>query len=201
MSRLSLSKSSLTKQTQQLKRFERFLPALDLKRKQLMMERAKALRERSHTTAAIAALRQEVRQNLPMIANREMELNTLVRVRAVRLDEENLMGTRLPVLLGVDIERQEYGYMTKPHWVDTLVETLVRMLELRVLLALRERRVSVLEEAVRKMTQRVNLFEKVLIPQAQANIKKIRIHLSDAERAAVVRSKIAKNKRRREGLA
>ncbi len=58
-----------------------------------------------------------------------------------------------------------------------------------------------LEEAVRKATQRVNLVEKVLIPRSRAHIKKIRIYLSDEERAAVVRSKIAKKKRAAEGLS
>lgn len=201
MSRLSLSKSSLTKQIRQLQSFERFLPALDLKRKQLMAERAKAIQALAQTAEAIAALRLEVRQNLPMLANREIDLGALVRLRAPQLGEENLMGTRLPVLLGVDLERQAYGYMTRPHWVDPLADALARMLELRARLALDERRVALLEAAVRKVTQRVNLFEKVLIPRAQDNIKRIRIHLSDTERAAVVRSKIAKGKRRREGLA
>ncbi len=54
---------------------------------------------------------------------------------------------------------------------------------------------------MRTVTQRVNLFDKVLIPQTRENIKRIRIALSDAERAAVVRSKIAKKKRAAEGLA
>ncbi|MBK1723925.1 V-type ATP synthase subunit D [Thiocystis violacea] len=200
MARLSLNKSSLTKQTRQLQGFERFLPALDLKRKQLMAERAKALRVRQETEASIAALHQEVRHHLPMIANREMDLKNLVRLRGVRLGEENLMGTRLPLLLGVDLDRQEVGFMSSPHWIDPLVEALAQMIELRVRLALQERRLALLEEAVRKVTQRVNLFEKVLIPRARDNIKRIRIYLSDAERAAVVRSKIAKGKRQREGL-
>lgn len=201
MARLSLSKSSLTKQSRQLQSFERFLPALDLKRKQLMAERAKAIRIRRETQSSILSLRGEVRHHLPMIANREMDLTNLVRLRAVRLGEENVMGTRLPLLLGVDLDRHAYGYMTQPHWVDPLVDALARMLELRAHLALRDRRVTLLEEAVRKVTQRVNLFEKVLIPRSRENIKKIRIYLSDAERAAVVRSKIAKGKRQREGLA
>ncbi|MEM8855996.1 MAG: V-type ATP synthase subunit D, partial [Pseudomonadota bacterium] len=40
-----------------------------------------------------------------------------------------------------------------------------------------------------------NLFDKVLIPTSRANIKKIRIYLSDEEMASVVRSKISKRKR------
>ena len=45
MARLALSKSSLQKERRKLANFERFLPSLDLKRRQLMMERAKATEE------------------------------------------------------------------------------------------------------------------------------------------------------------
>lgn len=201
MARLSLSKSSLTRETRQLQTFERFLPALDLKRKQLMAERAKALAEQERIQDSMLALRDEVQRKLPMLANRDIALDGLVKLRGVRLGQENIMGTRLPLLLGVDLERRDYGFLSRPHWVDRLVDAWSRMLELRARVALQARRVELLEEAVRKVTQRVNLFEKVLIPRTEANIKRIRIALSDAERTAVVRSKIAKGKRLREGLA
>lgn len=201
MARLSLSKSSLARQSRQLQTYERYLPSLDLKRKQLMADRAHAREAQAATREHIKALRAEVRETLPMLANRDIDLEGLVRVREVRLDEENRMGTRLPVLLGIEIDTRDYGCMSHPHWVDALVGRLARMLELQTELALQARRAALLDEAVRKVTQRVNLFEKVLIPRARANIKTIRIALSDAERAAVVRSKIAKGKRQREGLS
>ncbi len=75
------------------------------------------------------------------------------------------------------------------------------MLELRVARQVEQRRLELLDAAVRKVTQRVNLFEKVLIPRSREHIRRIGIALSDAERAAVVRAKIAKGKRAREGLA
>jgi V/A-type H+-transporting ATPase subunit D len=55
--------------------------------------------------------------------------------------------------------------------------------------------------AVRRITQRVNLFEKVLIPQTRENIRRINVYLGDAERAAVVGAKIAKRKREAEAAA
>lgn len=60
--------------------------------------------------------------------------------------------------------------------------------------AVERRRLAALEGAVKAITQRVNLFDKVLIPRASANVRRIRIHLSDAEMASVTRSKIAKRK-------
>jgi len=201
MARISLSKSSLAKQNRDLQTYERYLPSLDLKRKQLIAERAKEVIAEQQTRQTINALRERVRDTLPMLANREIALDDLVQVQGVRLGEENLLGTRLPVLSGLDLIKADYGLLSKPHWVDALVDALSEMVRLQAQMALHERRLILLDEAVRKVTQRVNLFDKVLIPRARRNIKRIRIHLSDTERAAIVRSKIAKGKRAKEGLA
>ena len=199
MARLALNKSSLSKLTRQLGTFERFLPSLDMKRKQLMAERARAQAALQRTGQAMAALRESIAGRLPMLANREIELADLAQLKTVRLGEENVVGTRLPVLEAVEVQRRDYSYLAIPQWVDRLSDDLARMLELHAGLAVERRRLVLLEEAVRKVTQRVNLFEKVLIPRTKEHIRKIRIYLSDAERAAVVRSKIAKRKHAAQG--
>lgn len=201
MARLALSKSELSRQTRQLKTYERFLPSLDLKRKQLMAERAKARIRLDETVQTIARLHARVSEHLPMLSNREVDLAGLVRLEGVELERENVVGVILPVVREVRLKIREYGLLAKPHWVDNVVQELSENLRLRVQLDVQRRRLSLLEEAVRKVTQRVNLFDKVLIPRSRKNIERIRIHLSDAERAAVVRSKIAKGKRLKEGLA
>jgi V/A-type H+-transporting ATPase subunit D len=201
MARLALSKSELSRQTRQLKTYERFLPSLDLKRKQLMAERARARKRLADTEQLIVDLQQRVRERLPMLCNREVDLAGLVQLQQVDLAQENLVGVLLPVVRKVHLKVREYGLLAKPHWVDNVVEELSENLRLRIQRDVERRRVALLEEAVRKVTQRVNLFDKVLIPRTRNNIQRIRIHLSDAERAAVVRSKIAKGKRLKEGLA
>jgi V/A-type H+/Na+-transporting ATPase subunit D len=200
VARLALNKSSLSKLGRQLRTFERYLPSLDLKRKQLMAERARAHAALQRTEQVMTTLREGIAAQLPMLANRDIELADLVVLKTVRLGEENVVGTRLPVLEGVEVQRRDYGYLGMPQWVDRVSDELTRMLELNVRLTVERRRAALLEEAVRKVTQRVNLFEKVLIPRAKEHIRKIRIYLSDAERAAVVRSKIAKRKHAAEGM-
>ncbi len=195
MARLALNKSSLSRQQSQLKTFERFLPSLDLKRRQLLAERNKARIALQRTREAIAQFTVDVGERLPMLSNNEIELRGLVRLSGVNLAEENIVGTRLPVLAGIAVEVRAYPLMARPHWVDAVVRELRVVLELRVRAQVEERRLALLEAAVKTITQRVNLFEKVLIPRARRNIKHIRIYLSDAERAGVVNSKIAKRKR------
>lgn len=195
MARLQLNKSSLARETRALRTYERFLPSLDLKRQQLMAERAAAERALRATREHLAACRRRVGEQIDMLANTDVALSGVLRTTGVSLGSENVVGTRLPTLEAVHIEQVPYALMAKPHWVDPVIMALREMLELRVREQVERRRLELLDEAVKTITQRVNLFDKVLIPRTRANIKRIRIYLSDEEMAAVVRSKIAKRKR------
>jgi V/A-type H+/Na+-transporting ATPase subunit D len=195
MARLQLSKSALSREQKNLRTYKRFLPSLDLKRQQVMAERNEAARQLAQTRREIDTLRKAAGDINPMLSNRDVELTDLARITDVSLDVQNVVGTRLPTLTAVTVEVRDYPLMGKPFWVDNTAQMLRQMLELRVRLQVEQRRLALLEEAVKTITQRVNLFDKVLIPRAQQNIKRIQIYLSDLQTAAVVRSKIAKRKR------
>jgi V/A-type H+-transporting ATPase subunit D len=96
----------------------------------------------------------------------------------------------------IEVEIAPYGYMVRPHWVDLVAERLKEVLRLQVEAQVTRQQVALLGAATTKVTQRVNLFDKVLIPRARTNIRRIDIALGDLERAAVVNSKIAKRSRR-----
>lgn len=194
MARLSLSKASLSHEQRQLKSYRQFLPSLDLKRRQLIAERAKAVAEVAAREREIDRLKEAIGREIPMLANRDIDLSRLVTARTVTLGEQNLVGVRLPVLTSVAFERRPYSPLAKPHWVDRVADRLEEAMAETLRLDVARRRLELLEAAVKTVTQRVNLFDKVLIPRAQANIKKIRIYLSDVEREAVVRAKTAKKK-------
>lgn len=195
MAGIALNKSSLKRERDRLAMYGRFLPSLDLKRRQLMAERAKARDALARTRERIAAALANTDAWVAPLGFPGLDLSGLVRATEVSIVEENVVGTRLPKLTGARFEVAEYSMLTPAHWVDDLTDALRAAVELRLLEKVEVERVRRLEDAVRKITQRVNLFEKVLMPQAKANIKAIEIHLSDAERSAVCRSKLAKKKR------
>lgn len=195
MARLALNKASLGREQAMLKSFERFLPSLDLKRRQLMAERARAIAALDATRREIDAMTRIVGEQLPMLAHMDVVLDRLVSIKSAELGEENVVGIRLPLLDSLTVEAVRYPLMAKPHWVDGAVDAVRTVLELRAREIVEVKRVEILDNAVRVITQRVNLFDKVLIPRSKRNIKRIRIYLSDAERAGVVTSKIAKGKR------
>jgi V/A-type H+/Na+-transporting ATPase subunit D len=194
---LALNKTTLKQQRDQLKMFKRFLPSLDLKRQQLLAALKQARRELAEVEREVEQLDRHLEQLYPLLGSStaaSRNLASLVQVRGVRIDEENMLGTRLPVAREVDFEVADYSRLVTPFWVDLLIDDLKRLAELRVHLQVRQERVERLDYAARRLTQRVNLFEKVLIPRAIESIRRIVIFLSDQERAAVVRSKIAKQK-------
>ena len=195
MESLALNKSSLKTERDRLKTFQRFLPSLDLKRQQLMVEFKSAQRVLSATRREMEEQIALLEGLLALLGSTTMDLSGYVKVRAVELAKANVVGVRLPVLRGVEFSVEEYSTLAKPYWVDALVEYLQKVSTLRIREQVDRERVDRMDEAVRKITQRVNLFEKVLIPTAQKNIHRICIYLGDAERAAVVRSKIVKAKR------
>ncbi|PPC89287.1 MAG: V-type ATP synthase subunit D [Methylobacter sp.] len=195
MTRQSFSKAALHKEVAQLKRYQQFLPSLDLKRQQLIGQRYKVAARVAELEQEIARQRQFVAENLPMMADQRITLEGLVSVSAIEIGHENNAGVNLPVLKRLDIASKPYSPYAKPHWVDQAVAYVKRMLELKIRLSVEQRRLEILQAAVKKVTQRVNFFDKIMIPRARQTIKKISIFLSDSERAGVVRAKITKQKR------
>lgn len=196
--RLSLNKHSLKQQRDHLRLYKRFLPSLDLKRQQLLGAWKEARLRLAGAEREIELYQDSLDQILPLLGSstlRTRDLSALVHVTEVVIDEENIVGTQVPVVCRVEFVRTEYSTLTLPFWVDQLVDCLEDLAKLRIHQQVHQERADRLGVAAKKITQRVNLFEKVLIPTANDNIKRIRVALSDEDRAAVVRSKLAKRKR------
>ena len=198
---VALSKSSLQQQRDKLRLFERFLPSLELKRQQLTAEYKKAQEALAEAEQGADRASRSLTDLLPILGSTPMKLSGLVRVRRVDVAEENVLGLRLPTLRAVEFDEAAYSLLATPVWFDDLVACLKDVATYRLRLQVFRERVARMHGAVRRVSQRVNLFEKVLIPNAKRDIARIRIFLSDVERAAVVTSKIAKGKRARERAA
>jgi V/A-type H+-transporting ATPase subunit D len=198
---VALSKSSLNRRRDELRLFQRFLPSLELKRQQLTGEYKKATEALAEAEVRAARASRMLAAVLPFLASAGERLSGLVRVHRVELGEEDLLGLRLPTLRTVEFEVAKYSLLATPFWLDDAAACLQETATQRVRVGVLRARASLLAGAVRRVSQRVNLFDKVLIPGAERDIAHIRIFLSDVERAAVVTSKIAKAKRARERAA
>jgi len=192
MARTTLNKSALQREREKLDLYRRLLPSLDLKRRQLTLELGRAGQKLEAGRQALAALLEQTASELPMLAGEDRDLSGRVRLASARVEEENLVGVKLPVLREIRWEAVDYSLLAEPPWVDVLVESIQRAGEQKKRVEVLQERVARLTRANRRITQRINLFQEILIPQAEKNLRRIRIVLGDAEMSAVVRSKIAK---------
>jgi len=201
MATLSLNKTSLQQQREKLGLFERFLPSLDLKRQQLAAEYKKSVQVLAEAEQGAGKASRSLTGLLPILGSATMKLSGLVRIRRIDIGEEDVLGVRLPALKSVEFVTAEYSLLATPFWIDDLVTCLKEVATYRIRLHVYRERAARMQSAVRRITQRVNLFDKVLIPNAKRDIARIQIFLSDVGRAAVVTSKIAKGKRARQPAA
>lgn len=193
--KIKKTRPELLKQRRSLASFERFLPTLILKKQQIQME---ILKVRSQA----ARLRKEMNRRIQEIEgwvslfseSLPGPITRLVRVKTINLGSRNVAGTDLPVLHEVEYEVKPYSLFATPPWVDSGIAFVKKLLELRETVKILMEQERLLQKELRKVTQRVNLFEKVMIPRAKENIRVIRIQLAEEETAGVGRSKIAKSK-------
>jgi len=198
MAKIALNKSSLTKEKNALKGYNQFLPALELKQQQLRGLEAKAKRELKNISLDIENHMNFIEDKLPMILNEKIDLESLISVQGIEIEEESVIGIKLPKIKDIHFNIKEYSLYNTVHWIDTYVQCMKDYILLKKKYDMQEERLGLIAKAVLKITQRVNLFDKILIPNAEDNIKRINIAISDDERSAVVRSKIAKSMHERE---
>lgn len=196
---VKLTKNELKVQKDRLKQFQRYLPTLQLKKQQLqsvvMQVNAQMEQVERERRAAVAGLDDWVAvfaENDSFPADKRLE--TLIRPHHVVCGEENIAGVTVPVFRELSFEDICYDVADYPLWVDTAAVRLREIARLDALEKTLRRQVELLEQELRSTAQRVNLFEKVKIPEAKENIRVIGIYLGDQQTSAVVRGKIAKKK-------
>ncbi|MDP3177949.1 MAG: V-type ATP synthase subunit D [Spirochaetaceae bacterium] len=198
MAKIKLTKNELKKQKDALKMYRRYLPTLQLKKQQLQVEiRSIELRSAELVTKR-EALDAEFRAWIGVFGEAEAAYGPdgapLLSVSAVRTGSGNIAGVEIPVFEGADFVLADYDLFAVPLWVDAALDRLRTALLIDLERRVLDEQIRRLAAELRTTTQRVNLFEKVKIPEAQGNIKRIRIYLGDQQTAQVVRGKIAKRK-------
>jgi len=195
MARLLLSKSTLLKEKKRLESFQRFLPSLEMKRQQLMA----ALKDNRKALKKLQQQQQElegfIAEQVPMLANQDIDLQGLCEVKHFTEKKVNVVGVWLLDIDVLEFKLAQISVLAKPHWVDVVQLKLQQGLELALRFDIETFNNQLLEAELKKVTQRVNLFDKVLIPETKANLRKIQLYLDDKDREMVVTSKLAKNKR------
>lgn len=194
MAKIKLTKNELKVQKDSLKMFKRYLPTLMLKKQQLQTEIRTIDAKAKEVRQARVELEKEFDAWIAVFGEQEAFSSDMVTVKNIKKGTGNIAGVTIPIYEGADFSRGEYDLYSTPLWVDMAADRMEKALSLDLEAEVLDEQVRLLSQELRTTTQRVNLFEKVKIPQAKANIKKISVYLGDEQTAAVVRSKISKKK-------
>ena len=196
MAKIKLTKTELKAQRDALKQYTRFLPTLQLKKQQLQLEMRLCLERIAENEKRETASREHLRSWLALFGDPQTaeSVRRILSVEKVRTSLMNIAGVDVPVYEGVDFRVEPYDLFAEEPWLDDALEAVQGIVELRSERdVIREQYDRIVRE-LRVTTQRVNLFEKIKIPETKENIRLIKIAIGDADTSAVVRSKIVKKK-------
>ena len=194
MAKIKLTKNELKVQKDALKMYRRYLPTLTLKKQQLQSEirtieaKAKAVRKEREN------LEFGFREWIAVFSEIDAFPKGIITVSNIRKGKGNIAGVDIPTFEGADFKRGDYDLYETPLWVDIAANHMEKAMSLDLEAEVLDEQVRLLEIELLTTSQRVNLFEKVKIPETEENIKKISIYMADQQVSAVVRSKISKRK-------
>lgn len=192
MATIKLTKNELKAQKDALKMYKRYLPTLTLKKQQLQSE-IRTIDERAREVRAKRkALEQEFQQWIAVFGEQDAFKSDMVTVKNIKKSTGNIAGVTIPIYEGADFARGDYDLYETPLWIDLAADRMEKALSYDLEADVLDEQVRLLSKELRTTTQRVNLFEKVKIPDTKANIKMITVYLGDQQVAAVVRGKISK---------
>lgn len=195
MAKIKLTKNELKSQRDALKRFQRYLPTLQLKKQQLQME-IRQVRD------AVDLVERDLQNYTARVHtwSRLFDDTTAAAVRELVVVEEwrtsvrNIAGIDTPVFESVRFRDLNHDLFATPLYYDEALHAVRKMIEYELKARTLREQLALIEQELRVVTQRVNLFEKVKIPESKDNIRQIQIYLGDQQTNAVGRSKIAKGK-------
>jgi V/A-type H+-transporting ATPase subunit D len=193
MGKVKNTKTELKAQRDALKRYRRYLPTLQLKKQQLQME-IRGVDQRVAEKKAEEETARGMLADWVKLYSDPLDYLAGLQVESIEVEPGNIAGVAVRTLKEIRFRRTPPDLWATPVWLDEGLATLETLFRLRIERRLLEETLRLLAEELRTTSQRVNLFEKVKIPECAENIRRIRIFLGDENTSAVVRSKIAKGK-------
>lgn len=192
---VKLTKTELRIQQVKLGQLKKYLPTLQLKKAMLQVEVNHAQLEIENLSLQFETVEERVKKFSSLFSDRyAFDLFSAVKIKTVRKTYENIAGVDIPHYEGIDFQESSYSLFDSPPWLEAAVAGVKELLIVREKIKIAQEKKKALEKELREVSIRVNLFEKIMIPRAVQNIKKIKIFLGDQQLAAVSQAKVSKQK-------
>lgn len=186
--KLQYNKTFVQQLKKQLAVREKALPTLKSKETALRLEVKKA-------SDKVLQLKEELNELLKKVGNADVlwhEFPPILKLVKTEVVRKNIAGVKIPILEEVSFETADISYFHRPAWIfwgaDQLKMLVTRMIEIKIV----EKQFEILNQARKKTTQKVNLYEKVQIPMFKEGLIRIKRYLEDEENLSKSAQKIVK---------
>ncbi|AFR69669.1 V-type ATP synthase subunit D [Brachyspira pilosicoli] len=186
------NKTALQNLRRQLSIREKALPTLKSKEAALRLEVRKI-------TAEIELLKEEYQALVKQNQNYNgfwTEFPEVVKIRNVNSEQKNIAGVKVSILTGIDFDIENVSMFNMPSWIRLAINMFELLMTLQIKIEMTENRLNALAYARKKTTQKVNLYEKVQIPEYKTAIIKIKRYMEDEENLSKSSQKIVKERNR-----
>ena len=122
----------------------------------------------------------------------------LVEISDVEMLSKKIAGVKIPVIKKVVFKEEEFSLFDKPKWFPDGILFIKEIAKIIVEQKFFARKMALLDHARRKTTQKVNLYEKVQIPEYEDAIRKIKRFLEDEENLSKSAQKIVKKRQQKQ---
>ncbi len=195
MAELKMTKNELRAQQNKLNQLFKYLPTLQLKKALLQAEVAEGRQERYALEDEVEMQKRAVEEYASLFTEPlPCDVSQFAKIQKLTKHYENIAGAEVPFFESVTFNPITYDLFETPVWLEGAISGLRKVSEAKARLMIVTEKLTILEKELREVTIRVNLFEKILIPRAEKNIKKIKVFLGDQQLAAVSQAKVAKTK-------
>ncbi|TXJ50598.1 V-type ATP synthase subunit D [Brachyspira aalborgi] len=186
------NKTALQNLRRQLSIREKALPTLKSKEAALRLEVRKI-------TAEIDLLKEEYEMIVKENQNYNgfwTEFPKIVKIRNIISEQKNIAGVRVAILKNIDFALEQISLFNMPSWIRLAISMFERLMTIQIRIEMTEARLNALAYARKKTTQKVNLYEKVQIPEYRMAIIKIKRYMEDEDNLSKSSQKIVKERNR-----
>lgn len=192
---IKYTKTELREQQIRLTQLQKYLPTLQLKKIMLQLEINTVIGELEQHSVQMDNYTNRVQGYQKLLTSPDAEsLFQSCQVVQVKKNYENIAGVEIPIFQEIIFEEPTYFFFDTSFWLESGIHGVRLLIETREKITILQEQKTLLEKELREVSIRVNLFEKIMIPRTENNIKKIKIFLGDQQLAAVSQAKASKRK-------
>ena len=193
--KIKFTRTELKSQRDKLARFMRYLPTLKLKQQQVQASIVQTRQMFDKTQEAVNATEKNISAYEGLYNDvAGVNFTKLATPDSIDTTTHSIAGVYVPQFKTIIFPKADFSLFATAPWVDKALADLKTLNRQTAELDILQECLDLLQAELKKVMQRVNLFEKVMIPNTLDNIRRIRIALGDQMTAGVARAKIAKAK-------